>query len=53
METREQMVAWTDVWTDPTLVFSGAGTLLHTNAAAQRVFSDSEREEAVRVWDHI
>ena len=53
METREQMVAWTDVWTDPTLVFSGAGTLLHTNVAAQRVFSDSEREEVVRVWEHI
>jgi PAS domain S-box-containing protein len=53
METREQMVAWTDVWTDPTLVFSEAGDLLHTNAAALRVFSDSEREEAVDVWNHI
>ena len=53
METREQMVVWTDVWTDPTLVFSEAGELLHTNAAALRVFSDSEREEAVGVWNHI
>ena len=38
METREQMVVWTDVWTDPTLVFSEAGDLLHTNAAALRFF---------------
>ncbi len=53
METREQMVVWTDVWTDPTLVFSDAGLLLHTNAAAQRVFSDPEREEAAGVWKHI
>ena len=53
METREQMVAWTDVWTDPTLVFSEAGELLHTNTAAHLVFSDSEQEEAAGVFNHI
>ncbi len=53
METREQMVAWTDVWTDPTLVFGSDGELMHTNAAALRVFSDSEKTEAVGVWNHI
>ncbi len=53
METKEQMVAWTDAWTDPTLVFSGTGDLLHTNAAALKVFSDLERKEAVDVWSYI
>ncbi|MBO75095.1 MAG: hypothetical protein CMD33_07475 [Flavobacteriales bacterium] len=53
METREQMVVWTDLWTDPTLVFNKEGELLHINAAARRIFSDSDKEEAVGVWSHI
>ena len=48
------MVAWTDVWTDPTLVFSEAGELLHANAAAlPGFFSDSEQGEAVGVLERI
>ena len=39
--------------TDPTLVFSGDGDLMHTNSVALRVFSDSERTEAVAVWNYI
>lgn len=47
------MVAWTDAWTDPTLVFDESGIVLHENSAARRVFSNSERESAKAVWSHI
>ena len=53
METKENMVAWTDVWTDPTLVFDEDGKLVHSNKAAIRVFSDSERAAAVGVWERL
>lgn len=53
METKENMVAWTDVWTDPTLVFNEVGQLVHTNKAALRVFSDSERDAATGVWNQL
>ena len=47
------MVAWTDVWTDPTLVFDETGQLVHTNKAAIRVFSDSERNAAAGVYPQL
>lgn len=47
------MVVWTDLWTDPTLVFNKEGELLHINAAACRIFSDSDKEAAAGIWSHI
>ena len=53
METQENMVVWTDVWTDPTLIFNTSGKLVHTNKAAIRDLSDSERTAASAVWEQL